>query len=121
MKRCWDTTTRRPSPTSWLRESYSPPCKDVAVWKVIAAELLRENRNPKAHQHAAINIRAAHTERVIKGDNLGNARVVYDKFHFIHNEVGGCDQVRKAENRLDVGRQDLLKRRRWMSFQNRVI
>jgi transposase len=53
-------------------------------------------------------------------DNIGNAQVVYDKFHVIHNVVDACDQVRKAESRADAGKRDRLERTRWMWLKNRV-
>jgi transposase len=58
----------------------------------------------------------------IKGvsNNLGNAQVVYDKFHVIQNVVEACDQVRRAESRADAGKRDRLERARWMSLKNRV-
>jgi transposase len=53
-------------------------------------------------------------------DNLGNAQIVYDKFHVIQNLVEACDQVRKAESRADAGKQDRLERPSWMWLKNRV-
>ncbi len=59
------------------------PGKDASVWAAFAAELLRHNGHPKAIQHVAVDMSAASTKGV--SDNLGNARVVYDKFHVIQN------------------------------------
>jgi transposase len=53
-------------------------------------------------------------------DHLGNAQVVYDKFHVIQNVVEACDQVRKAESRSDAGKRELLERTRWMGLKNRA-
>jgi transposase len=61
---------------------------------------------------------AAYTKGV--SDNLGNARVVYDKFHVIQKVVEACDQVRKAESRSDAGERELLERTRWMRLKNRA-
>ncbi len=61
---------------------------------------------------------AAYTKGM--SDNLGNAQVVYDKFHVIQNVVEACDQVRKAESRADAGKRDRLERARWMWLKNRV-
>jgi len=57
----------------------------------------------------------------IKGvsDNLGNAQVVYDKFHVIQYGVEACDQIRKIESRADAGKRDQLERTRWMWLKNR--
>ena len=57
-------------------------------------------------------MRTAYTKGV--SDNLGNAQVVYDKFHVIQKVVEACDQVRKAESRTDAGKRDRLERTRWM-------
>jgi transposase len=56
----------------------------------------------------------------IKGvaENLGNARVVYDKFYVIQNVVEACDQVRKLESRHDSAHQGLLERTRWLWRKN---
>ena len=61
---------------------------------------------------------AAYTKGV--ASNLGNAQVVYDKFHVIQNVVEACDQVRKAESRSDAGKRELLERTRWMWLKNRA-
>jgi transposase len=66
----------------------------------------------------AIDISTSYTKGV--SDNLGNARVVYDKFHVIQNVVEACHQVRKAESRADAGKRDRLEPTRWMWLMNRV-
>jgi transposase len=53
-------------------------------------------------------------------DNLGNAQVVYHKFQIIKNVVEACDQVRKAESRTGVGKQDRLELTRWICLKNRA-
>ena len=53
-------------------------------------------------------------------DNLGNAQVVYDKFHVIQNVVEACDQVGKAESRADARKRNRFERTRWMWLKNRV-
>ncbi len=80
--------------------------------------MLRHNGHPKAIQHVAIDIITAYTKEV--SDNLGNARVMYDKFHVIQNVVEVCDKVRKAEKRADAGKVDRLERTRWIWLKNRV-
>ena len=97
---------------------FATPGKDASVWAVFAEELLRHNGHPKAIQHVAIYMSAAYTKGV--SDNLGNAQLVYDKFHVIQNVVEACDQVRKAESRADAGKRDRLERTRWMWLKKRV-
>ena len=55
-----------------------------------------------------MDISAAYAKGV--SDALGNAQVVYDKFHIIQNVVTACDQVRKAENRAENEKRDLSER-----------
>jgi transposase len=100
------------------RVHFARRCLDASVWEAFAAELLRHNGHPKAIQHVAIDMSAAYAKGV--SDNLGNAQVVYDKFHVIQNVVEACDQVRKAESRADTGKRDRLERTRWMWLKNRV-
>ena len=84
--------------------------KDASVWEAFAAELLRHNGHPKAIRRVAIDMSAAYTKGV--ASNLGNAQVVYDKFHVIQNVVEACDQVQKWESRSDAGKRGLLERTR---------
>ena len=100
------------------RVLFATPGKDASVWEAFAGELLRHNGHPKAIRYAAIDMSVAYIKGV--SDNLGNARVVYDKFHVIQNVVEACDQVRKAESRADAGKRDRLERTRWMWLKNRV-
>lgn len=100
------------------RVLFATPGKDAAVWAAFAEEMLRHNGHPKAIQHVAIDMSAAYTKGV--SDNLGNAQMVYDKFHVIQNVVEACDQVRKAECRANIGKWDRLERKRWMWLKNRV-
>jgi transposase len=100
------------------RVLFATPGKDASVWDAFAAELLRHNGHPKAIRRVAIDMSAAYTKGV--ASNLGNAQVVYDKFHVIQNVVEACDQVRKAESRSDAGKRELLERTRWMWLKNRA-
>jgi len=58
----------------------------------------------------AIDMGAAYTKGV--ASNLGNALVVYDRFHVIQNVMEACDQVQEAESRSDAGKRELLERTR---------
>ncbi len=100
------------------RVLFATPGKDASVWDALAVELLRRNGHSKPIQHVAIDMSAACKRGV--SDNLGNARVVYDKFHVIQNVVGARDQVRKAESRADAGKRDRQERTRWMWLKNRA-
>lgn len=100
------------------RVLFATPGKDASVWEAFAAELLRHNGHPKAIQYVAIDMSPAYIKGV--SDNLGNAQVVYDKFHVIQNVVEACDRVRKVESRSNAGKRDLLERTRWMWLKNRV-
>ena len=100
------------------RVLFATPGKDASVWEAFAAELLRHNGHPKAIRRVAIDMSAAYTKGV--ASNLGNAQVVYDKFHVIQNVVEACDQVRKVESRSDAGKRELLERTRWMWLKNRA-
>ena len=68
---------------------FATPGKDTSVLESFAAELLRHNGHPKAIQHVAIDMSAAYAKGV--SDNLGNARVVYDKFYVIQDVVEASD------------------------------
>ncbi|MEN9603162.1 MAG: hypothetical protein RIS56_2768, partial [Verrucomicrobiota bacterium] len=100
------------------RVLFATPGKDASVWEAFAAELLRHNGHPKAIQYVAIDMSPAYIKGV--SDNLGNAQVVFDKFHVIQNVVEACDRVRKVESRSNAGKRDLLERTRWMWLKNRV-
>jgi transposase len=100
------------------RVLFATPGKDASVWEAFAAELLRHNGHPKAIQYVAIDMSPAYIKGV--SDNLGNAQVVYDKFHVIQNVVEACDRVRKVESRSNAGKRDQLERTRWMWLKNRV-
>ena len=95
------------------RVLFATPGKGASVWGAFAGELLRHNGHPKA-----IDMSAAYIKGV--SDNLGNAQVVYDKFHVIQYVVEACDQIRKIESRADAGKREQLERTRWMWLKNRV-
>jgi transposase len=80
--------------------------------------MLWGNGHPKAIQHVSINMIAGYAKGV--SGNFGNARVVYDKFHIIHNVMKPCNQVRNAERRGAAGKRNLLERTPWMGLKSRV-
>jgi transposase len=89
------------------RVLFATPGTDSSFWGEFAAELLLHNGHPEAIQHVAIDMSAAYTNVV--SDNLGNSRVVYDKFHAIQSVVAACNFVRNAEIRADAGKRDRLE------------
>ena len=91
--------------------------KDSSFWLAVAAELLRHNGHPKDIQNVAIDMSAFCTKGA--RDNLGNARMVSDKLHVIRNVVEACDQVRKAESRVDEGKPVRLEETPRMWLNNR--
>ncbi len=99
------------------RVLFATPGKDASVWEAFVAELLRHNGHLKAIQHLPIDMSAAYAKGV--SNNLGNARVVYDKFHVIQTVVEACDQVRKAESRAGTGKRDRLGWTRWMWLKSK--
>jgi hypothetical protein len=57
--------------------------KDSSVSEGFAAELFRFSGHHRANKPVAIEMSTTYTKSV--SNNFGNARVVYDKFHFIRN------------------------------------
>jgi len=90
--------------------------KAASGWTAFAVELMWHIGNSKANQQVAIAMSAACTKGV--SDNLGNARVLYDKFHLIQNVVEASDQSRMGESRGDAEKRDQLEPTRWMWFKN---
>jgi len=97
---------------------FAPPGKGASLGEAFAAELLRHNGQPKAIRRVEIDMSVAYAKGA--SGNLGNARVVYDKFHVIQNVVGAHDEVRKAESRSDAGKRELSQRTLWIWRKNRV-
>ena len=77
--------------------------KDASAWEAFADELLKHNGHPKAITQAAIDMSLAY----IKGvkENLGNAAIVFDKFHVVREVNEAVDKVRRAETQAATGRK----------------
>lgn len=75
--------------------------KDASTWEAFAQELLKHNGHPKAVLQAAIDMSPAY----IKGvrENLGNAQIVFDKFHVLADVNQAVDKVRRAESQSGAG------------------
>ncbi len=97
---------------------FATPGKDDRVSEASEGELLQHSGHPLANQYAPDEIRDFPTKGVI--DNLGYARLTYDKFQVIHHAAESCDQIRKIEGRVDAERRDQPVRTRWMWVNNRA-
>jgi transposase len=90
--------------------------KDASTWEAFADELLKHNGHPKAVTQAAIDMSPAY----IKGvkENLGNARIVFDKFHVIKEVNEAVDKVRRLESQSSVAAEHSLAKTRWLWRKN---
>lgn len=90
--------------------------KDASVWERFAEELGRHNGHPKAITQVAIDLSPAY----IKGvrENLGNAALVFDKFHVLSHGVAAVDEVRRAEARGDATAREQLEKTHWLWRKN---
>jgi transposase len=90
--------------------------KDAGVWERFAEQLLAHNGHPKAITQVAIDMSPAY----IKGvrEHLGNATVVYDKYHVVSAVVAAVEEVRRAETRQDAAARAALEQRHWLWRKN---
>jgi transposase len=90
--------------------------KDAGVWERFVQELARHNGHPKAITQVAIDMSPAY----IKGvrDHLGNAVVVYDKFHVVSQVTEALEAVRRAEVRQDGPARAQLEKTCWLWRKN---
>lgn len=90
--------------------------KDAGVWERFAGQLLAHNGHPKAITQVAIDMSPAY----IKGvrDHLGNATIVYDKYHVVSAVVKAVEEVRRAETRQDAGARAALEKTHWLWRKN---
>lgn len=98
------------------RVIFATPGKDSSTWEAFAKELVKHNGHPKAITQVAIDMSAAYAKGV--RDNLGNAEIVYDKFHVVQNVVKACNDVRTAESRVSAEHRQRLERTRWLWSKN---
>jgi transposase len=101
------------------RVLFATPGKKASVCAAFTEELIQYNVHAEAIQRVVIDMSAAYTKGV--STNLGNARVVYDKFNVIQNVVEVCDRIRQAESRADAGKRERLERMRCLWLKNWVI
>jgi transposase len=90
--------------------------KDAATWQAFAEELLKHNGHPKAIQQAAIDMSPAYIRGV--QDNLGNAAIVFDKYHVVSQVNEGVEQVRRLEARADAHGRQQLEKTQWIWRKN---
>lgn len=90
--------------------------KDAKAWEAFAQALVEHNGDPRAIEQVSIDMSPAY----IKGveENCRNAEIVFDKFHVIRTACDAVDEVRRAESRLDEGKQDQLKKTMWLWRKN---
>jgi transposase len=90
--------------------------KDASTWEAFADELLKHNGHPKAVRQAAIDMSPAY----IKGvrENLGNAQIVFDKFHVLADVNQAVDKVRRAEAQSSASAGTVLAKTRWLWRKN---
>lgn len=98
------------------RVIYATEGKDAATWEAFATALLQHNGHPKAIQQAAIDMSPAYI-RGIK-DHLGNASIVFDKFHVVSAVVKGVEEVRRLEVKTDPDSKEQLEKTQWIWRKN---
>jgi transposase len=90
--------------------------KDAGVWEQFVQQLLQHNGHPKAITQVAIDMSPAYTRGV--KDNLGNAMVVYDKFHIVSQVSQAVEEVRRKETRQDAQARQHLEKTCWLWRKN---
>lgn len=90
--------------------------KDASTWEAFADELLKHNGHPKAILQAAIDMSPAY----IKGvrENLGNAEIVFDKFHVVREVNEAVEKVRRLEAQSSGTARNWLNRTQWIWRKN---
>lgn len=69
--------------------------KGAETWESFVAEMEAPHAHSKQVTQAAIDMSPAYLKGV--KENLGNAEIVFDKFHVVAQGNGGVDKVRRAE------------------------
>ena len=90
--------------------------KDAGTWERFAEQLVAHNGHPKAITQVAIDMSPAY----IKGvkEHLGNARIVFDKFHVVSQVVEAVEEVRRKEVRQDAQARAQLEKTCWLWRKN---
>ena len=90
--------------------------KDASTWEAFVEELLKHNGHPKAITQAAIDMSPAYIKGVKA--NLGNAEIVFDKFHVIREVNEAVEKVRRLEAQAPGGAKDWLAKSQWIWRKN---
>jgi transposase len=90
--------------------------KDAGVWESFVKELAKHNGHPKAITQVAIDMSPAYTKGV--RDNLGNAVIVYDKYHVVSQGTEAVEAVRRTEVRQDTQAREQLEKTCWLWRKN---
>jgi transposase len=90
--------------------------KDAGVWERFAEQLGKHNGHPKAITQVAVDMSAAYAKGVT--ENLGNAELVFDKFHVVGQVSQAVDEVRRAEVRQDADARATLEKTCWLWRKN---
>ena len=90
--------------------------KDSSTWETFVKELGKHNGHPKAITQVAIDMSPAYIKGVT--ENLGNAEIVFDKFHVIAEVNGAVDQVRRLESQENEPSKFWLKKTQWIWRKN---
>jgi transposase len=90
--------------------------KKADAWESFAAEMQAHNAHPKQVTQTAIDMSPAY----IKGvqENLGNAEIVFDKFHVIAQVNEGVEKVRRVEAQADEASRRSLLKTQWIWRKN---
>lgn len=91
--------------------------KDAGTFAAFVEALGEHNGHPKAITLAAMDMSPAYRKGA--RETLGNAQVVFDKFHVVAQVNDALDQVRRAETRAgDAALKEQLKESRWGFLKN---
>jgi transposase len=90
--------------------------KDAGTWEQFAEQLIAHNGHPKAITQVAIDMSPAYIRGV--KDNLGNATIVFDKFHVVSQVSEAVEEVRRKEVRQDAQAREQLEKTCWLWRKN---
>lgn len=90
--------------------------KDAGAWERFVAEMQAHNAHPKQVTQAAIDMSPAYIKGV--NENLGNAEIVFDKFHVIAQVNEGVEKVRRIEAQASEAARKSLSKTQWIWRKN---
>lgn len=90
--------------------------KDAEVWKAFVEELEAHNGCAKTITQVAIDMSPAYQKGV--RENLGNAEIVFDKFHVIQTLNEAVEAVRRLEARQSAEKNAALSKSQWVFRKN---